>query len=403
MLRAINCLLQLRVKMFRKFLFWSHLVVGVSVGVVVFIMAATGVLLTYEAQIEEWDASRHNVVIQEDKATISTDEVLAIGREKHPEENHFYIQWLNEKGRAIPLWAGPNSYVIHPYTGEVLQEGQSWVVETLHFITDLHRWLAFSGKQQAIGKEITAYSNLLFVFLIISGLYLWFSRRFNRSSFKALLLFKKRYKSKHAKHYNWHHVFGFWMLIPLFVIVMSATIFHFSWANDALYAINNEEAPAPRKKREYVDIVDGKLTYHALFEKAKSHAAETGYENWHSMWLEFGREAGNTRFWIDESLANDYAVSYALFLDNDTGEVVKVERNTDWSKGAQAWGVVRFLHTGEYFGVIGQTIAGLASLAACFLVYTGFTLSWRRLVTPWLRRKKQPLMASVANKAVETD
>jgi len=105
------------------------------------------------------------------------------------------------------------------------------------------------------------------------------------------------------------------------------------------------------------------------------------------MWLEFRRETGNTRFYIDRSLGNNYGMAYALFLNNDTADIVRVKKGTDWSKGDQAWGVVRFVHTGEYFGFIGQTIAGLALLTACFLVYTGFTLSWRRLVSPLVRRQ----------------
>jgi hypothetical protein len=47
---------------------------------------------------------------------------------------------------------------------------------------------------------------------------------------------------------------------------------------------------------------------------------------------------------------------------------------------------MRFAHTGEQYGVVGQTVAGLASLAACFLVYTGIALAWRRLIRPLLRR-----------------
>ena len=51
---------------------------------------------------------------------------------------------------------------------------------------------------------------------------------------------------------------------------------------------------------------------------------------------------------------------------------------------ARSW--FRFVHTGEQYGVIGQTIAGIASLAACFLVYTGLALAWRRLIRPLFRR-----------------
>jgi len=364
--------------MFRKFLFWSHLVVGLSVGIVVFIMSATGVLLTYEIQIKDWEESRYNEVSLSSEKQLTTDDILTIVRQKHPEENHFYIRWVNEDGRAVPVWAGHQRYLISPYSGEVLQTGQSWIVESFHIITDLHRWLAIEGKQQPIGKAITAYSNLIFLFLVISGAYLWLPRRMRWSYVKAQLFLKKQYKTLHVKHDNWHHVFGFWAIIPLFFIVTTATVFHFQWANQMLYGAYGEEAPGPRKKRESVELIDGKQTYQYLFTVAQQHAIDNGAQDWHSMWLEFGRETGNTRFYIDRSLGNDYTVAYALYLDNDTADVVRVKRDSDWSKGSQAWGVARFLHTGEYFGIVGQTIAGLASLAACFLVYTGFTLSWRR-------------------------
>lgn len=367
-------------KMLRKTLFWSHLVVGVSVGIIIFIMSATGVLLTYEKQLLEWDESRYKVSLQLDKQKLSIDEILDIARAKHPDEDHFYIRQFQDQSRAIPVWAGQNSYLISPYTGEVLQTGESRVLESVHWLTDLHRWLAFTGENQKIGKEVTAYSNLLFIFLIITGAYLWLPRRIRWSSIKQHSLFKRRYKNTHAKHFNWHHVFAIWAIIPLFVIAITATVFHFHWANDALYSIYNEEAPGPRQKREPVALIDGKQTYERLFGKAKQHALESGVSDWHSMWLEFGREAGNTRFWIDPSLGNSYERAYALFLDNDTANVVRVKRGEDWSRGDQAWGVARFLHTGEYYGIVGQTIAGFSSLAACFLVFTGFTLSWRRLV-----------------------
>lgn len=373
--------------MLRKFIFWSHLVVGISAGVIIFIMSATGVLLTYERQIEEWDEARHNVKPQAQQQRLTTDAVLTIMRQKHPNENHFYIRWVNEEGRAIPAWAGKHNYLISPYSGEIIQTGASWIVDSVHLITDLHRWLALTGKQQPIGKAITAYSNLLFLFLIISGAYLWLPRKLNWRSIKTNLTFKKQPKNKHAKHFNWHHVFGAWALIPLFFIVITATIFHFPWANQAIYGMYGEDAPGPREKRVSVDVIDGAKSYETLFEIAKQHALDNDAKDWHSMWLEFGRESGVTRFYIDESLGNNYSVAYALYLNNETGEVLRTKHGNDWSKGAQAWGVARFLHTGEYFGIVGQTIAGLASLAACFLVYTGFTLSWRRLISPRLIKK----------------
>jgi uncharacterized iron-regulated membrane protein len=372
--------------MFRKCLFWSHLVVGVCTGVIVFIMSATGVLLTYEKQIIDWDEARYSVVASQGEQTLTTDQVLNIARQKHPEENHIYIHWFNKEGRAIPIWAGNHRYLLSPYSGAILLTGESTIVELLHFITDLHRWLAMELEEDSFAKEITAYSNLFFLYLILSGAYLWFPRRIRWSSIKSNLLLKKHMKNRHAKHYHWHHVFGFWAILPLFIIVATATLFHFQWANEILYSAYSMETPAPRIRPETVKLVDGKQSYDYLYTVAKQHALDNGAQDWYSMWVEFGREKGHTRFYIDSSLGNNPVEAYALFLDNDTASVVKVERGSDWSAASQAWDVARYLHTGEDCGVIGQTIAGLASLAACFLVYTGFTLSWRRLVSPYLRR-----------------
>jgi len=46
--------------------------------------------------------------------------------------------------------------------------------------------------------------------------------------------------------------------------------------------------------------------------------------------------------------------------------------------GRKARSILRFTQTGEIGGLIGQTIADLASLAAGVLVHTGFALSYRR-------------------------
>ncbi|MFT2090055.1 PepSY-associated TM helix domain-containing protein [Paraglaciecola sp. 2405UD69-4] len=373
--------------MFRKFVFWSHLVVGICVGLVVFIMSVTGVLLTYEKQIKEWDEARLISMPLAAEHRLTTDQVLDILQQKHPTETHFYIRWVNQEGRPIPAWAGSQRYLISAYSGEILQTGQSWLGEAFHVITEWHRWLGMHGEEKAIGKGITAYSNLLFLFLIISGAYLWLPRNMRWSALKSNFLFKKHSTNRHAKYYNWHHVFGFWALIPLFVVVSTATLFHFDWVNKALYGIYGEE-PAKRPQRAVLSSLPaGNLSYDALFELAKQHAAKNTLKEWHSMWLEFGRVEGQLRFYIDPGIGNNPKNAYALFLDVDSGKVASVQKYSDWTPGGRAWTVGRYLHTGEHFGLLGQTIAGLVSLAACFLVYTGFFLSWRRLVTePYKKR-----------------
>ena len=43
---------------------------------------------------------------------------------------------------------------------------------------------------------------------------------------------------------------------------------------------------------------------------------------------------------------------------------------------ARSW--LRFAHTGEVAGVVGQTVAGLVTAGGAVLVWTGLALAWRR-------------------------
>ncbi len=77
-------------------------------------------------------------------------------------------------------------------------------------------------------------------------------------------------------------------------------------------------------------------------------------------------------------------------LNRDTGAVIRVSTFTNTSLGQRLRTFVRFGHTGEYYGVVGQAVAALASLGACLLVYTGLSLSIRRLAAK-LKRKRGTL------------
>ncbi|MDY6983542.1 MAG: PepSY-associated TM helix domain-containing protein, partial [Pseudomonadota bacterium] len=78
---------------------------------------------------------------------------------------------------------------------------------------------------------------------------------------------------------------------------------------------------------------------------------------------------------------------YTLSLDRSTGAVAGTRTFADQPEATRLRGISRFLHTGEVLGFWGQTIAGLASFAALFGVYTGFALSYRRLIQPLFRKK----------------
>ncbi|MDY6976399.1 MAG: PepSY-associated TM helix domain-containing protein [Pseudomonadota bacterium] len=370
---------------FKRWVFWAHLFAGLLASVVVFIMAFTGVLLTYERQFKELSEMAYTQTVDTGKPVISTDEVVSILRKKHPNEAHIFVRWVNRDGAAIPAWAGEHSYLIHPYTGDVLREGEGIVEEAFHVITDLHRYLLLEGDYKLIGKTITAYSNLIFVFLLVSGVIIWWPKHISMKSLKQQTLLRQQYTNKQHRHRHWHFVFGAWSLPFLLVISMTATLFYFQWANKALYGLYGEEVPAREKKAMPETLDADVVSYDTLFVRAQQHADDNGYQDWYSMWLEIGKMESVARFYIDKSIGHRQELAYALYFDTGTGEIARVLHKADWPRGSQAWGTSRFLHTGEYYGFIGQTVAGLVSLLCCILVYTGTLLGVRRLMS--LRKK----------------
>ncbi len=91
---------------------------------------------------------------------------------------------------------------------------------------------------------------------------------------------------------------------------------------------------------------------------------------------------------IDQGNGAQAHKRYTLSIDRTNGNVAGVRTFADQPEATRLRGISRFLHTGEVLGFWGQTIAGLASFAALFGVYTGFALSYRRLIQPLLRKKR---------------
>ena len=80
------------------------------------------------------------------------------------------------------------------------------------------------------------------------------------------------------------------------------------------------------------------------------------------------------------------------------GAVVSYEQFAGLTPGRRIRNVMRFAHTGEVLGVAGQTIAGVVSLGAVVLVWTGLALAFRRCGA-WLRRRSRAPAPSQARRS----
>jgi uncharacterized iron-regulated membrane protein len=100
-------------------------------------------------------------------------------------------------------------------------------------------------------------------------------------------------------------------------------------------------------------------------------------------------------FTIDRGYAGQPQKRGTLTLNRASGEVVRWEPYANLSAGRRLRTWLRFVHTGEFYGLAGQTVAGLVSFGGAVLMYTGFALTFRRFLgwRPRLRNARRPAVA----------
>jgi uncharacterized iron-regulated membrane protein len=99
-----------------------------------------------------------------------------------------------------------------------------------------------------------------------------------------------------------------------------------------------------------------------------------------------GAAAGPFVIAMDEGYGGQPQLRTTVTVDRATAAIARRETFDDLGPGRRLRSWLRFTHTGEIYGLPGQTIAGLVSAGGAVLVYTGVALALRRCWA-WLRRR----------------
>lgn len=375
----------------RSALFWLHLTAGVLAGAVILIMSVTGVALAYERQLVEW-AERAAYYRDPGPGDPLPVEAL-VGRAKAAEGVDASSVALRSDPRAPVEVRGRNGRVyLDARTGEVLGRGFPRLEGALSSLRSWHRWLALTGDSRAVGRAITGAANLLFLFLVVSGMILWVPRRLTGQRLRAVLWFRGGLRAK-ARDFNWHNVLGIWSALPLVLIVASGVVISYRWAGDLVYRAFGEDPPARGGSPVAADGGAAPEWTQAI----RSAAAAT--PGWRRITLTIPEtDAGPLTVQVQSGWPGESRKNRTLQIGS-TGDVVSASGFSDLTPGRRARSFLRFAHTGEFWGLPGQTIAGLVTLASVVLVWTGIALALRRLGGA-LRRRSPSAAAADATEAV---
>lgn len=373
-------------KQLRKIIFWCHLPVGVIGGVVILIMCVTGVLLAYEKQITLW-ADTHAFKSAPPSAQARHLSVATLIENARNSRGAVPASITLRSDASAPAEIGfgreTTPLFVNPYTGRVLGEGSQTVRNFFRTMTDWHRWLGAKGDNRDVARAITGACNLGFLFLVMSGFYLWWPRNWNLKSVRNVVWFKRGLTAK-ARDFNWHNAIGFWSAGPLFIIVLSSVVISYTWAGNLVYRIAGETPPARRANTRNANASkEATVNFNDL--DAAWLQAEQQVSDWQSISLILS-SAPQLTFNIDSSAGGQPQKRAQLVLDRATGNVVRWEPFSSYSRGRQLRSILRFAHTGEVLGIPGQTIATAVSIGGAVLVATGLGLALRRFFA-WLKKR----------------
>lgn len=380
-------------KSFRKLVFWLHLIAGVIAGIVILIMSVTGAILAFQPNIEAFAERTARRVEPPTDGTSRLDAKTMLERAQtaRPDLKPTGLTVQSDQSAAATLAVGREGNVyVNPYTGEITGGSAKSTRAFFQLMTDWHRWLATSGDNRALGKAVTGACNLAFLFLAISGIYIWFPRKLTWQHFKPISFFRWNVTGR-ARDFNWHNVAGIWTAAVLIILTATGAVISYQWASNLVYYATGNQPPPPAPPRPPGGgeqqanagpfVAPENLA--ALWSRAETHSP-----GWRSINVRFPlAENAPAVFTIDEGkYLNPFGRSQ-LQLDQKTTAIVKWEPYGEQNAGRQLRSWARFTHTGESFGIVGQIIGFIACLAGALLVWTGISLALRRLARWWMKRK----------------
>ena len=373
---------------FRRINDWLHLWLGLFSGIVVFIVSITGCFYAFQQEIRDAMEPWRFVEVQ-DKAFVPPSQILDTAQAYLPDMKPTGLTYSNREGAAAVGYDsfedGKRSFsviFINPYTGEFIKKMQTigtGEFDFFRFIIDGHRalWLPFE-----IGRPIVGIATLIFVVLVISGLIMWWPRKWNKNAYKKSFRIKWNGSLKRV-NYDLHNVLGFYSFVLALIIAVTGLVWSFKWFEDSLYFIASGGEAMPGHHHPHSDV--------SMAGLRDNDSIPVLDEAWYKVLAQEPDVQGMylTPFTEDEEDAIEI-IAYQdngswynrneYYFDQYSLERHRVQGDVYAEAGfADQLMMLNYdIHVGAVWGLPGKILAFLVSLVTASLPVTGFLVWWNR-------------------------
>ena len=396
-------------KIFRKI----HLWLSVPFGLIITLVCFSGAMLVFENEANEWfrrDLYYVETVkgsplpmdkLLEKVATTLPDSVSVTGVSISSDPGRAYQVSLSKPRRA--------SLYVDQYTGEV--KGKSERSGFFMFMFRMHRWLLDSmnpGNEGIFwGKMIVGVSTLLLVFVLISGIVIWWPR--TRKALKNSLKITAT-KGWRRFWYDLHVAGGMYALIFLLAMALTGLTWSFPWYRTAFYKVfgvevqqraaqgheqksdaqkrNTKLAAHREKKREGNEVRKGERSRRPENNHSDMYSVTSPFVYWQEIYDKLRRQ--NPEYKQISISSGTASVSFNRFgnqrasdrysFNTDNGEFTETSLYQHQDKSGKIRGWIYSVHVGNWGGMFTRILTFIAALLGAALPLTGYYLWIKRLI-----------------------
>ncbi|GAA5222155.1 PepSY-associated TM helix domain-containing protein [Membranihabitans marinus] len=350
-----------------------HLYLGLFLGVLFFIISLSGALLTWKPELSR--ILYQERVVNEHRPYASIAEIKSNIKEVFPEGDFRTIEFRDSISAAKVLLFVPGTYFyafVNPYSGEVVHI-QDMKKGWLNKLVPLHRNLLLDK----LGREIVHWATLLFLIMMISGLYLWWPK--NKIERISATTIQWRWLPVKL-NYDLHKVLGFYATWIVFFTVITGLFWGFDIVKNGIKSITHEtdikyEIPQSDIRNKNTSVA----TIEVVDRIASNLRKRFKNKNINISFPHKEDEAIHATIISPSSLV--YNLDH-LYFDRYTG--LPIEGRFENGRYSQAslynklHGLVYDIHLGNIWGLPGRLLIFFSSLIMASLPITGFLIYWHK-------------------------
>ncbi len=359
---------------FKTWLRRIHLWIGLSSGLIVFIISITGACYAFEKEIREViHRDLYRAENQEGQVLPLDSLVKTVQAQYKKQKIKQVICQTDDRTIQVNL-KNKTSVFVHPKSAKVIGT-LNQETEALAVILKIHRQLYLGD----IGKKITGISCLVFFISLLTGLVLWFP---TKRKYLTQRLKIAAHKGKKRFNFDLHRSLGFYASFVLLVSALSGLVFSFKWAEKGLYFVAGS---VKKEKKYFSDTLQANQS--ASLEPIVANLRKNFPDKTIVLVLPEENKAA-IRASVQLGSFGVFTANNHYFYDRFTGKELGHLLFNAQSLGEKLRASNYNFHTGKTLGLFGEILVFLASLIAASLPITGFII--------WYNRKKKKAKAVVS-------